>query len=93
MSLLVEYLLYSVLISIYKLVPSLFIAAVYVSFITDKRVVHVSLCFVGRITHKWIPCHADVKFRSNIDKIIYLVNIGQYYVPITEQGIVAVEPD
>ena len=72
-------------ISTCKLVPSLFI--------TNKRIVHVFLCFVGRITHKWIPCHADVKFRSNIDKIIYLVNIGQYYVPITEQGIVAVEPD
>lgn len=41
----------------------------------------------GVIVHRWIPCHKEVMKRSHVDKTILLVQIGDKYVPIAEQGV------
>lgn len=48
----------------------------------------------GTVVHKWVPCHRDTLKRSHINKVIYLVQISDKYVPISEQGVLdlAVEP-
>lgn len=48
----------------------------------------------GTVVHKWVPCHRDTLKRSHIHKVIYLVQISDKYVPISEQGVLdlAVEP-
>lgn len=48
----------------------------------------------GMVVHKWVPCHRDTLKRSHINKVIYLVQISDKYVPISEQGVLdlAVEP-
>lgn len=48
----------------------------------------------GMVVHKWVPCHRDTLKRSHINKVIYLLQISDKYVPISEQGVLdlAVEP-
>ncbi|XP_056022403.1 pecanex-like protein 1 isoform X2 [Ostrea edulis] len=41
----------------------------------------------GTVVHKWVPCHRETLKRSHIDKVIYLVQISDKYVPISEQGV------
>uniref|UniRef100_A0A182QB63 Pecanex-like protein n=1 Tax=Anopheles farauti TaxID=69004 RepID=A0A182QB63_9DIPT len=42
---------------------------------------------VGNIVHYWQPNHPDHHFRSNVNRTILLVKIGERHVPIGEKGI------
>lgn len=41
----------------------------------------------GHVVHRWSPCHRDIVKRSHVDKTILLVQIGDKYVPIGDQGV------
>ncbi|XP_052863723.1 protein pecanex [Anopheles cruzii] len=42
---------------------------------------------VGHVVHYWQPNHPDHHFRSNVNRTILLVKIGERHVPIGEKGI------
>lgn len=42
---------------------------------------------VGNIVHYWQPNHPDHHFRSNVNRTIMLMKIGERYVPIGEKGL------
>uniref|UniRef100_A0A182PA91 Pecanex-like protein n=1 Tax=Anopheles epiroticus TaxID=199890 RepID=A0A182PA91_9DIPT len=42
---------------------------------------------VGNVVHYWQPNHPDHHFRSNVNRTIILVKIGERHVPIGEKGI------
>lgn len=42
---------------------------------------------VGKIVHYWQPNHGDCHFRSNYNRTILLIQIGDRYVPIGEKGV------
>ena len=44
----------------------------------------------GTVVHKWTPCHREIMKRSHVDRTILLLQIGDRYVPISEQGITQV---
>ncbi|XP_048259849.1 pecanex-like protein 1 isoform X1 [Haliotis rufescens] len=41
----------------------------------------------GIVVHRWVPGHRDPNRRSHVDKTILLVQVGEHYVPIAENGI------
>lgn len=42
---------------------------------------------VGYVVHYWKPNHVDYNFRSNVNRTILLVKIGERFVPISEKGV------
>ncbi|KAH8294470.1 hypothetical protein KR018_010161 [Drosophila ironensis] len=42
---------------------------------------------VGHVVHCWTPNHKDMRFRSHINRCVYLVEIGEHYVPVEELGL------
>ncbi|KAH8235994.1 hypothetical protein KR032_012131 [Drosophila birchii] len=42
---------------------------------------------VGHVVHCWTPNHKDMRFRSHVNRIVYLVEIGEHYVPVEELGL------
>jgi len=42
---------------------------------------------IGTLVHQWLPCHRDPNRRSHVDKTIYLIQIGDRYVPVDETGV------
>ncbi|EDW30761.1 GL13332 [Drosophila persimilis] len=42
---------------------------------------------VGHVVHCWAPNHKDVRFRSHVNRCVYLVEIGDHYVPVEELGL------
>lgn len=40
----------------------------------------------GRVVHRWVPSHPLPRHRSNVDRTILLVQIGERFVPIAEAG-------
>uniref|UniRef100_A0A2M4DPD1 Putative secreted protein n=1 Tax=Anopheles darlingi TaxID=43151 RepID=A0A2M4DPD1_ANODA len=42
---------------------------------------------VGNVVHYWQPNHPDHHFRSNVNRTILLVKIGERHVPIGEKGV------
>lgn len=42
---------------------------------------------VGYIVHYWQPNHPDYNFRSNFNRTLYLIQIGDHFVPVGENGI------
>ncbi|XP_030379879.1 protein pecanex [Scaptodrosophila lebanonensis] len=42
---------------------------------------------VGHVVHCWVPNHTDARFRSHINRCVYLVEIGEHYVPVEELGL------
>lgn len=42
---------------------------------------------VGITVHYWQPNHPDHHFRSNVNRTILLVRIGERFVPIGEKGV------
>ena len=41
----------------------------------------------GWVVHKWVPGHKDPGKRSNVDRTILLVQIGDRFVPVAETGV------
>ncbi|KAE8738165.1 pecanex [Frankliniella occidentalis] len=41
----------------------------------------------GQVVHRWVPSHRDPNCRSHVDRVILLVKISEYYVPIAESGV------
>ncbi|XP_017034670.1 protein pecanex [Drosophila kikkawai] len=42
---------------------------------------------VGHVVHCWAPNHKDMRFRSHVNRCVYLVEIGEHYVPVEELGL------
>ncbi|XP_016995749.2 protein pecanex isoform X2 [Drosophila takahashii] len=42
---------------------------------------------VGHVVHCWTPNHKDMRFRSHVNRYVYLVEIGEHYVPVEELGL------
>lgn len=42
---------------------------------------------VGYVVHVWVPNHKDVLFRSHVNHCVYLIEIGEHYVPVDELGL------
>ncbi|XP_060663565.1 protein pecanex [Drosophila nasuta] len=42
---------------------------------------------VGHVVHVWVPNHKDVLFRSHVNRCVYLIEIGEHYVPVEELGL------
>lgn len=42
---------------------------------------------VGYIVHYWQPNHPDNNFRSNFNRTLYLIQIGDRFVPVGENGV------
>ncbi|XP_020803521.1 LOW QUALITY PROTEIN: protein pecanex [Drosophila serrata] len=42
---------------------------------------------VGHVVHCWTPNHKDMRFRSHVNRCVYLVEIGEHYVPVEELGL------
>lgn len=42
---------------------------------------------VGFIVHYWQPNHPDNNFRSNFNRTLYLIQIGDRFVPVGENGV------
>lgn len=42
---------------------------------------------VGFIVHYWQPNHPDSQFRSNFNRTLFLIQIGDRYVPVGENGV------
>lgn len=42
---------------------------------------------VGYTVHYWQPNHPNKRFRSNFNRTLFLVQIGEYFVPISENGV------
>ena len=41
----------------------------------------------GDILYRWVPKHDDLKRRSHLNKSIYLLKLGDYVVPVLEDGV------
>lgn len=41
----------------------------------------------GRVVHYWLPNHPDQRLRSHVNHTLYLIEIGDYYVPVGESGV------
>lgn len=46
-----------------------------------------SVGMVGNVVHYWSPHHADQRYRTRVSRTVYLVEIGEHYVPVGEHGI------
>lgn len=42
---------------------------------------------VGYIVHYWQPSHPNTRFRSNFNRTLFLVQIGEHFVPVSESGV------
>uniref|UniRef100_A0A6B2E6G3 Pecanex-like protein n=1 Tax=Phlebotomus kandelakii TaxID=1109342 RepID=A0A6B2E6G3_9DIPT len=42
---------------------------------------------VGIVRHYWQPNHPDSKFRSNVNRTLLLIQIGEHYVPVGQNGV------
>ncbi|EDW82043.2 uncharacterized protein Dwil_GK25341 [Drosophila willistoni] len=42
---------------------------------------------VGHVVHYWLPNHKDIRFRSHINRCLYLIEIGDHYVPVEDLGL------
>lgn len=42
---------------------------------------------VGYVVHYWQPNHPDVFFRSNVNRTLLLLQIGNHFVPVGEAGV------
>lgn len=42
---------------------------------------------VGYVVHYWQPNHPDNQFRSNFNRTLFLMQIGDRFVPVTENGV------
>lgn len=42
---------------------------------------------VGYVVHYWQPNHPDTIYRSNFNRTLYLIQIGEHFVPVAENGI------
>lgn len=42
---------------------------------------------VGFVVHFWVPNHVDPRYNTSLSRIIYLLEIGSYYVPVGEYGL------
>lgn len=42
---------------------------------------------VGYIVHYWQPNHPDNHFRSNFNRTLFLIQIGEHFVPVSENGV------
>ncbi|XP_036338803.1 protein pecanex [Rhagoletis pomonella] len=47
---------------------------------------------VGYVVHFWMPGHRDLLFRSPFSRVVYLVAMNGYYVPVGEFGIREYDP-
>lgn len=41
----------------------------------------------GILVHYWQPNHPNKRFRSNFNRTLFLVQIGEHFVPVGENGI------
>ncbi|XP_004519177.1 protein pecanex [Ceratitis capitata] len=48
---------------------------------------------VGYVVHFWMPGHRDLLFRSPFSRVVYLVAINGFYVPVGEFGIREYDPE
>lgn len=42
---------------------------------------------VGYTVHYWQPNHPNKRFRSNFNRTLFLVSIGEHFVPVSENGV------
>lgn len=42
---------------------------------------------VGFLRHYWQPNHPNSHFRSNFNRTLFLIQIGEHYVPVSENGV------
>lgn len=42
---------------------------------------------VGYIVHYWQPNHPNSRYRSNFNRTLFLVQIGEHFVPVSESGV------
>lgn len=42
---------------------------------------------IGYVVHYWQPNHPDVFFRSNVNRTLLLLQIGNHFVPVGESGV------
>lgn len=42
---------------------------------------------VGYVVHYWQPNHPDLMFRSNVNRTLLLLQIGEHFVPVGENGV------
>lgn len=42
---------------------------------------------VGHVVHVWVPNHKEELFRSHVNRCVYLIEIGEHYVPVEELGL------
>lgn len=42
---------------------------------------------VGYIVHYWQPSHPNTRFRSNFNRTLFLIQIGDHFVPVSESGV------
>lgn len=42
---------------------------------------------VGYVVHYWQPNHPDAIYRSNFNRTLYLIQVGDRFVPVAENGI------
>lgn len=42
---------------------------------------------VGYTVHYWQPNHPNARFRSNFNRTLFLVQIGEHFVPVSENGV------
>lgn len=42
---------------------------------------------VGYTVHYWQPNHPNKRFRSNFNRTLFLVQIGEHFVPVSESGV------
>lgn len=42
---------------------------------------------VGYTVHYWQPNHPNKRFRSNFNRTLFLIQIGDHYVPVSENGV------
>ncbi|XP_067635802.1 protein pecanex isoform X2 [Eurosta solidaginis] len=47
---------------------------------------------VGYVVHFWMPGHRDLLFRSPFSRVVYLVAMNGYYVPVGEFGVREYDP-
>lgn len=42
---------------------------------------------VGYTVHYWQPNHPNIRYRSNFNRTLFLVQIGEHFVPVSEMGV------
>lgn len=42
---------------------------------------------VGYTVHYWQPNHPNTRFRSNFNRTLFLIKIGEHFVPVSESGV------